>query len=40
MVKGPEPEPGAGPEPEFAGPLQAEITKEVRNRDTETTDLK
>src|SRR6266550_5146953 len=37
-VKGPPPEPE--PEPEPTGPLQAERTKEVRVRDTETTDLK
>src|SRR5258708_40317767 len=42
IVKGPEPEPGPGPEPEPppAGPLQAEKTKEVRNRDVEMTDLR
>src|SRR5258705_6484035 len=40
MVKGPEPEPGPGLELEPTGPLQAERTKEVRIKDTETTDLK
>ena len=39
-VKGPPPEPEPEPEPEPTGPLQAERTREVRVRDTETTDLK